>query len=66
MDWDNFYVKFAVVFITFAVFFLGFYFYFFSPQKNCMREMFIRFDSGNKDHVEYVTEYCKQIIILGK
>ena len=58
MDWDNFYIKFAVVFITFAVFFLGFYFIF-SPTKNCIREMFIRFDTGNKDHVEYVTGYCK-------
>lgn len=38
MDWGNSYVKFAVVFITLVVFFMGFY-YIFSPVQNCIREI---------------------------
>ena len=61
MDWDNFYVKFAVVFITFAVFFLGFYFTF-SPQKNCMRELYATqfYDRGKNNDVKHVKALCRQ------
>ena len=61
MDWDNFYVKFAVVFITFAVFFLGFYFTF-SPKKNCMREFYATqfYDRGKSNDVKHVKAMCRQ------
>jgi len=38
MNWRNSYVKFALVFLASAVFFMGFY-YIFSPVQNCIREI---------------------------
>ena len=60
MDWDNFYIKFAVVFITFAVFFMGFY-YTFSPIQNCQRELWKAthvYDPAQEGSVRQVRKEC--------
>ena len=61
MFWNNFYVKFAVVFITLVTFFAGSYYYF-SPRLNCKREIdtwYKTYSTGvpeDKNHKGYVME----------
>jgi hypothetical protein len=61
MNWDNFYVKFAVVFITLVTFFAGSYYYL-SPIQNCKRKIDTWYETSvpeDKNHKLYVMEQKK-------